>query len=246
MFPRVAKSAVPFITTDQMREVDRLMMEEYGIGLLQMMESAGRNLAHLARRSFLDGDPTGRRVLVLAGSGGNGGGGLVCARRLHNWGADVRVLLSTPAGRLSQAPRQQLAVLERMGVPTEEARDPARLPDADLVVDALIGYSLGGAPRGVAAALARAANAHPAPALALDVPSGVDATTGQPRDPAVRAAATMTLALPKTGLREPHARPHVGELYLADISVPPRLYAEPSLGLEIAPLFARGDIVRLW
>lgn len=246
MFPHVAESAVPFITTDQMREVDRLMMEEYGIGLLQMMENAGRNLAHLARRRFLDGVPTGRRVLVLAGSGGNGGGGLVCARRLHNWGADVRVLLSTPAGRLSEVPHHQLAILERMGVPIEEAREPLHLPDADLIVDALIGYSLRGAPRGIAAALVRAANIHPAPTLALDVPSGVDATTGLPHEPAVRATATVTLALPKTGLRQPQAHPHVGELYLADISVPPRLYVEPSLGLEIAPPFAQGDILRLW
>ena len=80
---------VPFITTDQMREVDRAMIEDYGISLVQMMENAGRNLAQLARQRFLDGDPRGRRVLVLAGTGGNGGGGLVCARRLRNWGAEV-------------------------------------------------------------------------------------------------------------------------------------------------------------
>ena len=61
---------VPYITTDQMREVDRIMVEEYGIQLLQMMEHAGRNLAHLAQRRFLEGDPGGRKVLVLAGNGG--------------------------------------------------------------------------------------------------------------------------------------------------------------------------------
>ena len=82
---------LPFITTDQMREVDRAMVEDYGILLIQMMENAGRNLAHLARRRFLDSDCRGRRVVVLAGSGGNGGGGLVCARHLHNWGSTVSV-----------------------------------------------------------------------------------------------------------------------------------------------------------
>ncbi len=66
--------ALPFISTEQMREVDRLMIEEYGILLIQMMENAGRNLAHLARRRFLDGDSQGSRVLMLAGTGGNGGG----------------------------------------------------------------------------------------------------------------------------------------------------------------------------
>ncbi len=83
---------IPTVTTEQMREVDRAMVEDYGIDLLQMMENAGRNLAALARRRFLDGDVAGRRVIVLAGSGGNGGGGMVAARYLHNWGAEIDVL----------------------------------------------------------------------------------------------------------------------------------------------------------
>lgn len=70
-------NTVPYLTTDEMCEVDRLMIETYGIELLQMMEHAGRNPAHLARVRFLDGDPSGRRVIVLAGTGGNGGGALV-------------------------------------------------------------------------------------------------------------------------------------------------------------------------
>ena len=76
-------SDFPFLTADQMREVDRLMIEEYGIELLQMMENAGRGLADLARERFLDDDPRRRAVVLLAGAGGNGGGGLVAARRLH-------------------------------------------------------------------------------------------------------------------------------------------------------------------
>ncbi len=87
---------VPFISTDQMGEVDRAMIEDYGISLVQMMENAGRNLAQLARQRFLDGEPSGRRILVLAGAGGNGGGGLVCARRLHNWGGRSTVVDDSP------------------------------------------------------------------------------------------------------------------------------------------------------
>ena len=94
-----------------------------------------------------------------------------------------------------------------------------------MIVDGVIGYSLKGAPRGAAADLIRWANAQPAPILALDAPSGVDATTGTIFDPAIKATATMTLALPKEGLRTPGVEAHVGELYLADISVPPALYA---------------------
>ena len=81
--------------------------------------------------------------------------------------------------------------------------------------------------------------------LALDVPSGIDTTSGTAFDPAIRATATMTLALPKVGLRAQGVEAYVGELYLADISVPPSLYAEPALALEVGPLFAESEILRL-
>ena len=237
---------LPFITSDQMREVDRLMVEEYGILLVQMMENAGRNLAHLARDRFLERVARGRRVLVLAGTGGNGGGGggLVCARRLHGWGAEVQVWVAAPAAQFTQVPRQQLTILERMNVHLEIADNEMELPPADVIVDALIGYSLRGSPRGASAALIRSANSHPAPVLALDVPSGMDATTGTVHEPAIRATATLTLALPKQGLRSSEARDFVGELFLGDVGVPPSLYS--SLGLDVGPVFAKDDIVRLF
>ena len=244
-YPLVEESAAPSITTEQMREVDRLMVDEYGIQLAQMMENAGRSLAHLARARFLNGDPRGKRVVVLAGRGGNGGGGMVCARRLHGWGADVHVLTSSPTTDFEGVPRDQLDILQRMAVPVSHAAESADLPEADVVVDALIGYSLRGAPTGVATALIEAANANPAPVLSLDVPSGVDATSGDASGAAIRAAATLTLALPKTGLRTPAAAPYVGELYLADISVPPQLYLQAVPGLTVGPVFAESDIVRL-
>ena len=237
---------IPFITTDQMRLVDQAMLEEYGISLIQMMENAGRNLAHLARIRFMGGGPRGHRVLVLAGSGGNGGGGLVCARRLHNWGAAVQIWLSSPDSQLTDVPSHQLAILEHMGISVETAAQEAALPPGDLIVDALIGYSLRGTPTGGTATLIQAANLHEAPVLALDVPSGVDATTGEIREPAIKATATLTLALPKHGLASKAARGHVGELYLADISVPPELYRGPPLNLNVGPIFAKDDIVRVW
>ena len=222
------------------------MIEDYEISLLQMMENAGRCLADLARSRFLGGDPRGRRVLVLAGTGGNGGGGLVCARRLHNWGATVRVLMAADSQLLGEVPRHQHSILERMGLEIDAAEDETELPDGDLVVDALIGYSLRGAPSGVAASLIRGANSQTAPVLSLDVPSGVDTTAGTVHDPSVRATATMTLALPKEGLGMTEAREAVGELYLADISVPPSLYAGPGLGLDVGPLFHGADVIRVW
>jgi NAD(P)H-hydrate epimerase len=240
-----ATEAIPWLTTEQMIEVDRAMMEDFRIDLVRMMENAGRNLAHLARTRFLDGDPRGQRVVVLAGTGGNGGGALVCARRLANYGAAVKVVVTKPDAAFSRVPGEQLDILRRMGVPVGRAEAISETEQPELVIDGIIGYSLKGAPRGAAAELIRWANAAGAPILALDAPSGVDTTTGVVFDPAIRATATITLALPKAGLRAPGVGPHVGELYLADISVPPELYAEPALGLSVGPIFAKSDIVRL-
>jgi NAD(P)H-hydrate epimerase len=236
---------VPYLTTDQMIEVDRAMMEDYRIELMQMMENAGRNLAHLARERFFAGDPRGKRVVVLAGTGGNGGGALVCARRLRNYGAQIQVLVTKPDADFSPVPAHQLDILHRMGVPVAQADGADQIENPDLILDGLIGYSLKGAPRGTAGDLIRWANAQGAPILALDAPSGVDTTSGTVFDPAIRATATMTLALPKEGLRAAGVEERMGELYLADISVPPSLYAQPALGLEVGYLFAESDIIRL-
>ena len=132
-----------------------------------------------------------------------------------------------------------------MGIPVALATAVPTPPSPDLILDGVIGYSLKGAPRATAATLIRWANAQPAPILALDAPSGVDTTSGTVFDPAVRAAATLTLALPKEGLRAPGVAAQVGELYLADISVPPELSAEPALALAVGPIFSENDIVRL-
>ena len=239
------EGTVPTLTTEQMIEVDRAMMEDYRIELTQMMENAGRNLAHLARVRFLDGDPHDQAVVVLAGTGGNGGGALVCARRLHNWGARVAVYVTRPASDFHPVPAHQLDILYRMGVTVAGAETIIHAENPALIIDGVIGYSLQGAPRDSAAALIRWANAQKAPILALDAPSGVDTTTGTVFDPCIRATATMTLALPKEGLRAAGVEAQVGELYLADISVPPALYAGPGLELEIGSIFAANDIVRL-
>ena len=243
-FPQIEEASVPFLTTSQMVEVDRAMIEDYRILLIQMMENAGRNLAHLARTRFLAGEPAGKRVAVLAGVGGNGGGALVCARRLKNWGANVVVFVTKGREEFTEIPRHQLAIIDGMNVPVRIGA-PSAGAGFDLIVDGIIGYNLKGAPHGTAADMIRSAAAQSAPVLALDAPSGVDTTTGTAFDPVIHATATMTLALPKEGLRVQPVRTHVGELYLADISVPPELYAEPALRLQVSTLFSQSDIVRV-
>lgn len=231
---------VPTLTVAQMIEVDRIMVEDLGITLLQMMENAGRNLARLtAERMSDDGS-----VVVLAGSGGNGGGVLVAGRRLAGWGARVNIVLGKEVDQLDAVLARQLDSLVRMGVAVYGAADIGRVCTADLVLDGLIGYSLKGAPRGAVADLIRWANEQPAPVLALDVPSGVDAGTGKASEPAIAATATLTLALPKVGLLAPAAAAHVGQLFLGDIGVPAAVYERFGIDpAEVTQLLAADDVI---
>jgi NAD(P)H-hydrate epimerase len=235
---------VPAVTAEQMREVDRIAMEDFGLGILQMMENAGRNLAQNALDMLgadggvevggLKGD-----VTILAGSGGNGGGGLCCGRHLHNRGFQVWVVLSREAAALGGAAANQLQILRNAGVePVKPARAVEMIRRSQLVVDALIGYSLRGAPRGRVAELIELCNQHARRVLSLDVPSGLDATTGEAPGAMVRPERTLTLALPKTGLENVS-----GELHLADIGIPPEVYH--ALGLAFEWAFPRRYWVRL-
>ena len=134
MIPTFDSSEVPHLTTDQMVEVDRVMIEDYGIDLVRMMENAGRALASLARRLFLNGDAGGRRIVVMAGTGGNGGGALVAARRLHNYGATVRVLATRGDDAFTPVPREQLAIIRQMGIDVDSKDDLAALGDPAALV----------------------------------------------------------------------------------------------------------------
>lgn len=230
---------IPVLSTSQMVEVDRLMIEEYQITLIQMMENAGRNLAELARRK-LGGQVAGRSIAILSGAGNNGGGGLVAARHLHNWGAEVSLVLAFDPSRLKDVPAHQWRILQQMGIDSLGEPD---LEQTELIIDALIGYGLSGDPRPPVAGWINQANNAGSPILALDAPSGLDTTSGLPGKPCIKAAATLTLALPKSGLLTPQAKDVVGELYLADISVPPELYRH--LGVEVPNLFEVDSILKI-
>lgn len=233
-------NSIPALTTAQMIEVDRAMIEDYHIELIQMMENAGRAFAELARRQ-LRGAVQGSSVVVLCGSGNNGGGGMTAARHLHNWGAKVTVVLSKPVDEIRNVPAHQLDILKRMQIPILDSA--SLLPTPSLILDAIIGYSLSGSPRGAAADIIRWANTQDVPILSLDTPSGLDVTSGVAHTPTIRAVATLTLALPKQGLLIPTAKEFTGDLYLADISVPPEIYR--SMGIQVSNLFEREDIIRI-
>lgn len=226
--PSIPSDSVAWITSTDMVEVDRVMIDDLHIELLQMMENAGRNLARLVLDLHAPD-----RVAIAAGSGGNGGGGLVAARHLANAGVEVTVTTTRPD--LSPVPMHQLDILNRMGVEVTDELDE----DADVIIDAIIGYSLLGAPRGRSAELIDDINLGDSIVISLDTPSGLDVTTGAVPGLVVQADATLTLALPKIGLADASA---VGDLYLADISVP-RAVTE-AYGAS-APDFRSGPILRL-
>jgi NAD(P)H-hydrate epimerase len=210
-----------------MREVDRIAVEEFGLGILQMMENAGRNLAE----NVLDmlGGARGE-ITILAGSGGNGGGGLCCARHLHNRGLQVWVVVDRVAEVLGGAAANQLRILQVAGVPLVVGPSQSRevIRRSAVVVDALIGYGLRGSPRGRTAELIDLCNEYASRTLSLDVPSGLNATTGEASGSVAHADRTLTLALPKTGLeRVP------GDLYLADIGIPPEVYQRLRLSSQV-------------
>ncbi|MRI01298.1 NAD(P)H-hydrate epimerase [Kriegella sp. EG-1] len=234
------------IDTTQMIEVDRLMIEEYHIELIQMMENAGRCLAILAKERFFNGDVEDKNIVVLAGTGGNGGGALVAARRLHNWGANVKVFVTADEKKFTSIPFHQYKILKRMGVSIQLADKIKTMDPPDVVLDGIIGYSLKGNPRGFAAEMIHWANAQKVPIVALDTPSGLDLTRGTRYDTVIKANATLTLAMPKKGLFIEDVKTIVGELYLGDISVPNELYNEKSLGLNTDNIFRYSDIVQLY
>ncbi|MEX0888282.1 MAG: NAD(P)H-hydrate epimerase [Chloroflexota bacterium] len=237
------------VDRETMLAADRIATDRLGIGLTQLMENAGRELAELTRQA-LGGSMAGRRVLVLAGTGNNAGGGLVAARRLAGWGAAVCVAFARPILRLRPAARAQVEPLLAAGVRTAVAgqdRSYAELakevPGVDAVLDALIGYSLRGAPDDTIQPLIGLAALGHGPVISLDVPTGIDATTGERPGAAVVAQITLALALPKRGTEIGEGRLHSGTRYLADIGIPSVVFRE--LGIDAVPTFSTGSLLRL-
>lgn len=206
-------------TTDQMREIDRIAVEETGPSLAQMMENAGRSLATLAlKRLHLDdlaGEACKHRIIVMAGTGGNGGGGICAARHLAARLEQVHLCL-TDAARLSPMAKKQLAIFSQTSGRLIELDDlDAQTPYA-LVIDAVLGYGLTDSPRGKAERAIQWMTATKSEILALDIPSGLDATTGSAPGAHVVAGATLTLHMPKPGLMNRAA----GDLFVADLGIP--------------------------
>jgi NAD(P)H-hydrate epimerase len=233
------KAGVVYVTAEEMRKMDDVTIHEFHVDVLTLMENAGRATATLGKQ-MLHGKPFGKPIACLVGGGNNGGDGMVAARHLANWGADINVIVGTTKDRMKDVPLRQLQVLEKMGISI--LSEDYNLRHYDLLIDGLIGYGLEGNPRNKVATMIKDANASGRPILALDLPSGMNATTGEVYNPCIKATATLTLAMPKTGFLARNASQWVGDLYLADISIPKKVYR--SLGQQNA-LFQEDAILKI-
>ncbi|MCA9831254.1 MAG: NAD(P)H-hydrate epimerase [Dehalococcoidia bacterium] len=247
-FPERRILDVPSVTPRTMREVQRIAQEDFAFDILQITENAGRAAAAVAL-AMTGGHGRGQRVVILAGGGNMGAAGLAAARHLVNWGCHVEPVFAEVETEMSFGARRQVQILRKAGIieavgeSTSEDTMEQHLHDADLVIDAINGYGFEGPATGISAALINLLLESRRPTLALDVPTGLKATTGEPTEPCIEATTTLALDLPKVGVVAPAARPYVGELYLADLGIPRAVYERA--GVIVGSTFADGPIIRI-
>jgi NAD(P)H-hydrate epimerase len=211
------------LSRDEVRELDRRAIAEYGVPGTVLMENAGRGAAAVLLALGVRG-----LVLVCCGKGNNGGDGFVIARHLDNHGVRVRVLLFADPATLTGDAATHYRILERAGLPvavrTENPVDEAALrrefSAAEWLVDALFGTGLAGPVRPPFDRIIAAMNASLARVLAVDLPSGLDCDTGRPLGPSVRADHTLTFVAEKKGFAAAEAREWIGRVHVVDIGLP--------------------------
>lgn len=222
------------VTASEMAALDRRTIEEIGIPGMVLMENAARGAAGF----FLDflPDLSKRRITVVAGSGNNAGDGFVLARIFHGMGAAVRVVCLRGPDLLQGDALTNFRILEKLGVAVrtwDEAADFATqwrsIAESEAVIDAILGTGLSSEVRGLYRRIIEGLNSLDAPILAVDIPSGLDASSGRILGAAVRAAATATFGCLKIGQVIDPGRALVGELRLIDIGIPPHVVEESGI-----------------
>ncbi len=207
------------VTSSEMRAIET-NAEYYGISLLQLMETAGRNVADEIVARF---KPKEIKIAIFCGSGGNGGDGFVTARYLACYGFKVEIVLATRASNIvSESAKHNWAALQplRKLIKITEVKDSSLLPDvkADVVVDAMLGIGSKGKLRPPILQLAKKINEMQAFCVAVDVPTGVNSDTGEVLGTAVKADVTVTFYKAKAGLKI--AKEFTGEVVVKNIGVP--------------------------
>jgi len=217
---------VYLVTADEMRALDAVAIQEYGIPGAVLMENAGRSTFHILRE-YLEGQIRGLRVAVVAGPGNNGGDGYVIARHLINHGAEVETFLLAPRETIKGDALINLLVLEKMTSQIFSVTDEAALAhaafvwsEADVIVDAILGTGLTSEVRPPYREAIERINDAPGLKLAVDLPSGLDADTGKALGVAVRADLTATYGFMKLGMALYPGVEYCGTVEVVDISIP--------------------------
>jgi NAD(P)H-hydrate epimerase len=207
------------VTAAQMKAIDKRAITRFGIPALCLMENAGRAAAEEAARMLVRS--RNRKVLLLCGAGNNGGDGFVATRHLLNKGCVPVILFVGDAAMMKEPAAVNYKALRRLKVrflrPTPGVL--ASLRHYGLVIDALYGIGLSRDIDGVCRRTIEAVNASGVPVLALDVPSGLDATTGKVRGVCVKANRTVTFAFAKKGLFAGEGRRYAGRVVVRDIGI---------------------------
>ncbi len=204
------------VTADEMREIDRLAIKDYGIAGPVLMERAGLAVASRVRELF-----PSKKVVVLCGGGNNGGDGLVAARDLFNWGFKVSILMASKKETLSSDCAMQYQIVKKMGIPAE-FRNTLTGKDvhSSVVIDAVFGTGLARPVKGEIAKLFFFLNNADAPVVAVDMPSGISSDTGEILGQAVMADFTVTFGVPKRGHYFYPGAEYTGKLFIEDIGFP--------------------------
>jgi NAD(P)H-hydrate epimerase len=211
------------VTAETMRAIDSECIDNFGIPGLKLMENAGVGTVQFIEREL--GSRKGKPITVVCGKGNNGGDGFVMARELGRLGADVSVYL---AGRREDVAGDARTNLDRFGydkvIELSDGRSIAEFVEvmrkSDLIVDAVFGTGFSGVPRGLSGTVIGQMNVSGRPVLAVDVPSGLNATTGAAEGECVNATWTCTMGLAKRGFYVGHGRACVGRVHVVDIGVP--------------------------
>ena len=214
-----------WLTRDEARRVDALATDQLAIPGLLLMENAGRGVADCLEALEIRGP-----VVICCGSGNNGGDGFVVGRHLDGRGYEVRFFLWGAPDRLRGDARVNYEIVRRAEMPVSVRPEngdwlalEAALSDADWIVDALLGTGAKGAPRSPMAEDITILNRADARRLAIDLPSGLDADTGEAPGVVFRADHTVTFVAPKAGFQRDEARTFTGQVHVADIGLPSKI-----------------------
>ncbi|MFC1632003.1 NAD(P)H-hydrate epimerase [Candidatus Omnitrophota bacterium] len=222
---RNKKVKIKTVSAKRMQQIDRIAVARFGIPAVVLMENAGRVSAVCALKMLRAGQT---KVVIFCGPGNNGGDGFVCARHLINWGLKVKVFFFGRSRKMPNAAKINYQILRKQGlnvVANNAAALKSTLKKCDLVVDAIFGIGLKSNLRQPYAEVISSINAAAKPTLSLDVPSGIDATSGRVCGVAIKAKHTVTFSLVKKGLTCSPAKAYVGKLTVADIGLPAQLIA---------------------